>query len=194
MSPLASFTAPPKKRIAAFVFDSVAVLLVFLMAVALAESQSVDIGSFRVFVMVAAAYHLGFLLLRDGRTLGKQAQDLCVISAAGEPVRAWQGAVRVLVRYLPLALLTVPYVEWELGPAVFGLLIKLVAGLLWLRELALLNIPPARQTLADRAARTLVVNLPAAQPHRAPAVPMFSASDAEFGPAPRRPGKGQEQR
>lgn len=35
---------------------------------------------------------------------------------------------------------------------------------------------------------TLVVKMPPPQAHRAPAVPMFSAGDAEFGVPPRRRG------
>jgi hypothetical protein len=45
----------------------------------------------------------------------------------------------------------------------------------------------SRRTIADFVAGTLVVNTPPLQPHRAPAAPMYSAGDAEFGYAPRKP-------
>lgn len=44
------------------------------------------------------------------------------------------------------------------------------------------------QSVADFLSGTLVVKLPPPQAHRAPAVPMFSAHDAEFGVPPRRCG------
>jgi len=182
-----SHTATPQKRIAAFAFDSVAVLLSYLVAVALAESSSIDIGTFRVFVLVAAIYHLAFLLLRDGRTLGKQAQDICVISASGSRVTYLQALARVSIRYLPLALVTIQYDAWAIGPSIAGFSAKLLAGILWLRELHLLQNSLSRETFADKMAQTIVVNTPTAEPHWAPAVPMFSASDAEFGNPPKRP-------
>lgn len=55
-------------------------------------------------------------------------------------------------------------------------------------ELTLLTFHPLRQTLADMICRTAVVNTPPMQPHRAPAVPMFSSNDAEFGPKPGKNG------
>jgi hypothetical protein len=50
-----------------------------------------------------------------------------------------------------------------------------------LLELGMMFTLPTRQTLSDLVARTLVVNVPPPQPHRAPAGPMYSPSDAEFG-------------
>jgi hypothetical protein len=52
-------------------------------------------------------------------------------------------------------------------------------------ELGMMFTLPTRQTLADLVARTLVINVPPPQPHRAPAAPMYSATDAEFGVRPR---------
>lgn len=53
-------------------------------------------------------------------------------------------------------------------------------------ELGMMFSLPSRQTLSDLVSKTLVVNVPPPQPHRAPAAPMYSPSDAEFG---LRPGK-----
>lgn len=55
-------------------------------------------------------------------------------------------------------------------------------------ELFLIALTPWRQSGADFLAGTLVVKMPPPQAHRAPAVPMFSAGDAEFGVPPRRRG------
>jgi len=54
-------------------------------------------------------------------------------------------------------------------------------------DVTLLERSASRETLTDRLAGSLVVNLPPLQPHRAPAVPMYSATDAEFGHPPSRP-------
>ncbi len=53
-------------------------------------------------------------------------------------------------------------------------------------DTALLSFHPLRQTATDMVCRTTVVNSPPLQPHRAPAAPMFSLDDAEFGPKPRK--------
>lgn len=53
-------------------------------------------------------------------------------------------------------------------------------------DIALLSFHPLRQTVTDMVCRTTVVNSPPLQPHRAPAGPMFSQDDAEFGPKPRK--------
>jgi uncharacterized RDD family membrane protein YckC len=181
------FTASSKKRIAAFTFDFLVATLLFLCFVALFELQGTDVGSFRSFVICHAAYHIGCLTLRHGETFGKTAQYIRVVSVQGKEVTPFQAIARVAVRYVPLLAVTVPYVEWETLPALLGLSAKIVAGLLWLRELHLLQSSPARQTLADLAASTLVVSLPPPQPHRAPAAPMYSATDQEFGVPPKGP-------
>ena len=56
---------------------------------------------------------------------------------------------------------------------------------LFIAETTLLERSVAGRTIADRLAGSIVVNLPPLQPHRAPAAPMYSASDAEFGQPPR---------
>lgn len=181
------FTASAKKRIAAFTFDFFAATLLYLCAVAALETQGVDIGTLRNYVVCHAVYHLGFLAARGGSTFGKVLQNIAVASEDGHSLVAWQSTIRVSVRYLPLLAVTVPYDEWEAGPAILGLTVKLVAGLVWLREFHLVQNSPTRQTLADRAARTVVINLPPPHTHRAPAGPMYSENDAEFGVPPRSP-------
>jgi uncharacterized RDD family membrane protein YckC len=181
------FTASAKKRIAAFTFDFFAATLLFFCAATALETQGIDIGTFRSFVLCHAAYHLAFLVARNGSTIGKALQNIAVASDTGQPLLLWQSCARVAARYLPLLAVTVPYTEWELVPAVLGLVVKLVAAIVWLRELHLVQNSPTRQTLADRAARSVVVNLPPPHTHRAPAGPMYSANDAEFGVPPRRP-------
>ncbi len=45
---------------------------------------------------------------------------------------------------------------------------------------------PTRQSTSDLLCRTFVVSALPLQPHRAPAAPMFSATDAKFGVRPQR--------
>lgn len=182
-----SFVAPPGKRIAAFIYDFVLVFLTFALLAVAAEALGIDLAVWWAFVVCAFSYHCGFLLVREGRTLGKAAQDICVVGADGQPTSIGQAVVRAGVRYGPLLLLSIPSRDWVLTEALLALCAKVIAALLWLAEYSLLTSSPTRQTLADRLARTLVVNLPTWQPHRAPAIPMYSASDAEFGRPPKVP-------
>jgi uncharacterized RDD family membrane protein YckC len=194
MSAPTHFSASSKKRIAAFAFDFFASSLLFLCAAVACESVGLDIRSFCNYVFCLTTYQLAFLLFRSGATLGKTLQDIAVVSENGAGLAAWQSVVRVLVRYAPLLLTTVPHKEWELWPAVLGLTAKAFAGFVWLRELNLLQNSPTRQTLADRASRSIVINLPPPHTHRAPAGPMYSATDTEFGVPPRHPsGEAQRQ-
>jgi uncharacterized RDD family membrane protein YckC len=186
-----SFLADPGKRLAAGAFDFFAVFLTFLAVSGFAEASGSDWGTFRVFCLVALTYHFLCLILMHGQTLGKRAQGICVVTSGGEAVSWWRALLRALSRYLPLILLTIEYREWEVAEALTGLGLRAAVGLFCIGEVALLQRPPARQSLADRIAGTLVVNTPEVQPHRAPAIPMYSANDAEFGyPPQRKPGDG----
>ena len=189
MATPASFVAAPGKRVAAFVYDTFAVVLAFMVVAVLAESAGHEFGTWFVFVCCAFVYHYAFLAFREGRTPGKSAQDICVVTIEGQAPRQWQALARASLRYLPLLLLSINTKDWVIMEALLGLGFKLVASLLWLAEYSLLNSSQARRTLGDRLARTLVVNLPTWEPHRAPAIPMYSATDAEFGHPPQRPPK-----
>jgi len=56
---------------------------------------------------------------------------------------------------------------------------------LLIESMVMLN-HPRRQRLADLVAGTAVVTEPPPQPHRAPAMPMYSKDDSELGPPPKR--------
>ncbi len=178
----ASYAAEPGKRLWAAGFDFLTVAVVFLVIAAAGEGLRVNLARWPVFAAVFFLYHFGCLLGREGRTLGKTAVDLCVISASGQPLSFLQCLIRSGVRAFPLALLGLPDID------ILGALLLLS---LVIAEVKLLERLPARQTVTDRLARSLVVNLPPLQPHRAPAIPMYSAADAEFGYPPRRPEEGE---
>ena len=130
-----------------------------------------------------ALYHLVFFWFLAGATPGLRAFDMQVVRASdGREL----SIVRAVVRsgFRPLLLCVIGWsadfflVSFNpLGPA-------LAAPLLL--ELGMMFTLPSRQTLSDLVANTLVVNVPPPQPHRAPAAPMYSPTDAEFGLPPRR--------
>ncbi len=60
----------------------------------------------------------------------------------------------------------------------------IVAALLL--EVALMYTSALVKCSADIAANTVVISAPPIQPHRAPAIPMFSREDKEFGNPPRK--------
>ena len=136
-----------------------------------------DLARWVVFGTVFFIYHCGCLLARDGRTLGKTAADICVISSTGQSLTASRSLLRAGVRSAPFILLGVPSMELVGGT----LLLAFV-----LAEFYFLEKSPSRHTVADFVAHSLVVNVPPLQPHRAPAGPMFSANDRELGSPPRR--------
>lgn len=116
----------------------------------------------------------------DGSSLGRRLFDIQVVSSLGSTeLSFWQTVLRPGVRivfYGILVLYFSPEPVHQLD----------VAALPFLIETALL-FTPVSLTIADIVARTRVVNTPPPQPHRAPAGPMYSATDAEFGNPLRRP-------
>ena len=179
----AAFLAPPGKRIWAGGFDLLAVSVLFLLVVAIGEGSGVDLAAWHTFGLLFAAYNFGCLAFRDGRTLGKTAVDICVVSTAGASISIAQAAMRAGVRAAPFIIV---------GSPMLALASLLAFGILGLMEMSLIEQPPLRQSFADRVAGTIVVNLPLVQPHRAPAGPLFSATDAEFGGFPKAPPKGED--
>jgi uncharacterized RDD family membrane protein YckC len=124
-------------------------------------------------------YESGCLLVLRGGSLGRRLFDIQVVSSiGGTELEWWQAVLRPGAR---VALFASFLMYLSPTPAQ-----KLdVAFVPFLIETALL-FTPLSLTIADIVARTRVVNTPPPQPHRAPAGPMYSATDAEFGPAPRR--------
>src|SRR5690606_31418931 len=90
----------------------------------------------------------------------------------------WQSLLRPGVRVAFFAVLVL-----TVAPAPTGQFDLVIIPLLM--EVGLL-FTSASVTLADLVASTRVVNTPPLQPHRAPAAPMYSATDAEFGYPPRK--------
>jgi uncharacterized RDD family membrane protein YckC len=180
VSNASTFFAPPGKRLWAGCFDMLTVAVIFLPIAATGEGLGWDLDKWNVLGIVFVAYHFICLAFRDGRTLGKTAMDICVVTTDARRISIRQSAMRTAFRAAPFALTG----TLELDLLGFGTL-----GGLMLIEMTRIETSPTRQSLADRIAGTVVANIPPLQPHRAPAGPMFSAGDAEFGGFPRRPPK-----
>jgi len=128
-------------------------------------------------VVVFVAYHATFLRVWSGETPGCRMMGIRIVSmgksadlTTGQCV--WRPVA--LITWLFLGLLLAD--EFELDAIAF-----LPAFL----NVMMMTSLPSRQSLQDLVCRTVVVRSPPLQPHRAPAAPMFSVSDAEFGYRPR---------
>jgi uncharacterized RDD family membrane protein YckC len=184
-----SYLASSQKRSVAYFIDLCASAL-FLVPSAFAtyllgtpDSGALEVG------LIFFVYQAYFLYFKDGVTFGKYIHNIAVVSLDGSPLKLNQVLVRALSLSVPWLLLAagdsslakrmMPYVSPGLLPTV---------GMAWLLlDVVLIEFLRTRRSMTDHVAGTVVVNLPPPQPHRAPAAPMFSASDAEFGTAPRRP-------
>jgi uncharacterized RDD family membrane protein YckC len=188
MANAAPFMARPMRRLIAGVIDVWICLFVFSLGGVTTsingESNPLELlvhnkGAFIVY----AAYHAVCFLSFRGATAGLYLADIRIVNAAtGADMSRLQMLGRAAFR--PAFL----YLFWwssSFAPDVPGADTGLVIAPL-LVELAMMFTLPTRQTLTDLIARTLVVNMPPPQPHRAPAAPMYSPSDAEFGVRPSR--------
>jgi hypothetical protein len=127
-------------------------------------------------------YHAAFLSLLDGATPAQRVFDIRIVSVkGGSALSVGQTFLRSMFR--PMFLYAIGWTAIVVSPPPSVLMVVLAAPLVV--ELGMMFTLPSRQTLADLVARTLVINVPPPQPHRAPAAPMYSATDAEFGVRPR---------
>jgi uncharacterized RDD family membrane protein YckC len=191
MTNAAPFIASPTRRLLAGAVD-----LSACMVTALVVSSVFLLDYSAAVSIVYAAYHAAFFWLFHGQTPGIFSFNMRIArSADGADMPFGQALVRAAVRPLavymlgwaavrPLALYVAGWsTSWE--QSVASGTIALVTTLLAV-ELGMMFTLATRQTLSDIISKTLVLNVPPPQPHRAPAAPMYSPSDAEFGVRPRR--------
>jgi uncharacterized RDD family membrane protein YckC len=179
--PLAKpFLASPMKRLAASTIDTAIVTCLGWFMVNLITREWYPYQYLAWGLPLTYWIYESFCLTKlDGASLGRRLFDIQVVSSLGSiNLSLWQTVLRPAVRIALYAVLVVYF-----SPTPAHLLD--VAALPFLIETALL-FTPASLTVADIIARTRVVNTPPPQPHRAPAGPMYSATDAEFGYPPRR--------
>jgi uncharacterized RDD family membrane protein YckC len=168
------------RRVAAGAIDVVLSMIGAVVLIALGAAAGLGLAELEVPLLLYGAYHALFYWLWDGQTPGLAILDIRVVSANGGELLAAQAMLRGLLR--PLALYALGWSAW-LGAHEPGVVAVSVATLL-LVELGMMFTLPSRQTLSDLVSRTLVVDAPPPQPHRAPAAPMYSETDAEFGVRP----------
>lgn len=182
MANAAPFIAQPMRRLVAGVLDLVILLFFVVLAVTLLGEASSSAARVAAGLLAYGLYHAAFLCMLGGATPAQWVFDMRIVSAkAGGELSAGQTFLRSMFR--PVFLYAVGWSAIALSPPPSVLMVAFVAPLLV--ELGMMFTLPTRQTLADLAARTLVINVPPPQPHRAPAAPMYSATDAEFGVRPR---------
>jgi uncharacterized RDD family membrane protein YckC len=179
--------ASKSNRIVAFAFDGVMVGIVYWFVAYSGERLGNSLEGPLTYAVTFFAYQLFFLRWNDGTSFGKSLRGICVISAAGTRLTSNQAVARAGLLAFPFALfgaqdllepLFYPYPDARY-------LAQLPSVLWWLGELYFVESGTPSRSLTDRVANSLVVNIPPPQPHRAPAVPMYSATDAEFGPRPK---------
>lgn len=189
MANAAPYIATPLRRLAAGTADFLLCFGVGIFGWGIVVSSS-DASTFvelalrnKAPFLVYAGYHALCLWRFGGQTLGLYLLNIQIVRASGGGELSFaqallRGAFRPLLVYL-FAQAAIA-AQSTFGPAVSLAAVPLVV------ELGMMFTLASRQTLSDIVSRTLVVNLPPPQPHRAPAAPMYSATDAEFGVRPRR--------
>ena len=172
--------APTRKRLLAFLVDLTLVGAALGASYCLPGFPTYGTLAFGVvFWGLYAVYQVATVLHPDAG-IGKVLQGISVVSAAtGQAPSLQQAVFRSLVRC-----------AWALCGISFAKATDndYLASLPVATELALVYLHPLRRTLADLAAGTVVIATPPVQPHRAPAAPMFSKNDAEFGHPPKNDG------
>jgi uncharacterized RDD family membrane protein YckC len=182
----------PAIRVLAYILDLGAVSVLFVLLVMAVQPLRLDFGNSLWFAVVFFVYHATFLLWSDGMSFGKRLRRLCVVTLDGQSAAASQALLRAVMLSLPffgVAFYEAPLtVDSELQAAAM-LLVCLLGTVVALADFALVVLSPAHVTLTDRISRTRVYYLPPIQPYRAPAGPMFSTNDAEFGVPPKQTPK-----
>lgn len=176
---VAAYLASPFRRIAAGTIDSGVIFLAILSVAAIIQQIRLDLLAIGLSaILILIAYHFSFLYYWSGESPGRRMLSIRVVSTRrAVDLTPVQCVVRPVLRFLWLvAFLPVEYasdIPWLSFAPLFV-------------DLVLMTALPSRQTVADLLCRTVVVNTPPPQPHRAPAAPMYSPTDAEFG-VPARP-------
>jgi len=172
------FLASASKRLLAGAVDAGPTLLLVIFGIAVADSLNLGTsGISGAAVIIYLAYHAGFNAYWGGETPGRRMLYIRLVDSRGGELTPSQAILRPIVRMIWIAAFFLP--AFLTGSFV-------VFGAPILIDLFLMSALKWRQTTADFVCGTLVVNAPAIQPHRAPAGPMYSATDAEFGVPPRR--------
>jgi uncharacterized RDD family membrane protein YckC len=176
MSAARPYLASVQRRLVAFMLDSGILLLTTLLAFGVIDSLGQN-KTLLVWIIpiLYLAYH-ATVLTNQSIAFGRVVASISVVSIRGHELTPMQALVRSVSRTVLVALgLTGAVVSHE------PWIIIVPCGV----EVTLIMVSPWRQSIADLVAGTLVVRSPQVQPHRAPAAPMYSATDSEFGVPPK---------
>ena len=173
-----------ERRLLAAAVDGVLVFVGLVGFVAVL-SETVDASPLWLLAVAPMSY-IAFnssTLRHQGLSIGRAAAAVHVVSIRGPAITISQSIIRPAVRVLML---------FASGVGALFVNSRLHSSSAWtvvlaapvLIELTLIAMTPWRRSVADLVAGTLVVRAPPLQPHRAPAYPMYSRDDNEFGPRP----------
>jgi uncharacterized RDD family membrane protein YckC len=183
MASAAPFIANPIRRLAGGLVDLVLAVMSAGIISGMAQTLGYTSNQLELALLIYAIYHASFYWLGGGQTPGQRTFDIRTVSAVGGiDLSTAQALARAGLR--PLVLYLTGWASNSVLPHFNVAAVIVLAPLLG--ELGMMFTLPTRQTLSDLASRTLVVNVPPLQPHRAPAAPMYSPTDVEFGVRPKR--------
>ncbi len=172
-------------RSVAYIFDMCAASLLLLPAAYACYITGASSAGAKEFAAALFAYHFFFLKFKGGCSIGKYLRNISVVNAVGRPPSLGESFLRAFS-------ISAPWLSISLDESVaiaFNIKSNIIPtlGIAWLcADILCLEFLANRRTLSDRLAGTIVIDLPPIQPHRAPAVPMYSADDNEFGGPPRK--------
>jgi uncharacterized RDD family membrane protein YckC len=169
------YLASWERRIVAAIIDAALLLCVGLFLYGVLESQD---SSEEALLFVLACTYIGYhavSILHPEYSLGRTVTGIVVVPFNRRELSVARCVARPLVRAVLICLCVFFADKFD----VFWLWAPII-----IVELVLMSHTPWRRTVADRLAGTVVVNRPPLQPHRAPAYPMYSERDEEFGPKP----------
>ncbi|MEY4766808.1 MAG: hypothetical protein RI907_3481 [Pseudomonadota bacterium] len=175
-------------RFLAYAIDAGAcAMFLFALVVLFEDACNSRAAGSALFACIFFLYQLAFLTYREGITLGKDTRHIQPVSSQGQPLTPGQKVIRAFFTALPYFFIGADRsLAWgaELLPPNALAVAPMIGILLLMADVYPLEFHKQPRTLTDRIARTIVVALPPPQPHRAPAFPMYSRHDAEFGVPP----------
>ena len=190
MASTAPYIGSPLRRVVAGAIDLVICLIITFFGWGISfgvgsPSQFLEgaLDGNRAAYAVYGVYHTAFFWLLRGQTLALLLLNLRLARASdGAEPNFLLAVLRACAR--PVVVFGLVSAAEFANPSFRPLV--LIAAVPLIVEIGMMFTLPSRQTLSDVLCRTLVINIPAAQPHRAPAGPMYSRSDSEFGVRPHR--------
>ena len=184
-----SSIASGQARAFAYLIDACAAALLLIPAAYWTYAFGTASAGAVEFSILLFAFHAFHLRFRSGCSLGKHILNICVVSATGNALSFTQCLIRPALIALPWMLIGIAdnpllrpqNTEFPLAP------FATIGVLLLLTDVFLMEYSVSRRSLTDMVTKTLVKALPPPEPHRAPAAPMYSENDAEFGYPPNHP-------